>query len=53
MYAKFQQWEIMRCMVKMNDLEELADPLLGGTIGTSTLGLPKDVVMDLDEVDRL
>ena len=39
----------MRCMVKLNDLEELAEPPLGGTLGTSSSGLPKDEAMDLDE----
>ena len=33
MYARFQRHEIMRCMVKINDLEELADPPLSGTLG--------------------
>ena len=39
----------MRCMVKLNDLEELVEPPLGGTPGSSTSGLPKDEVMHLDE----
>ena len=52
MYARFQRHEIMRCMVKINDLEELVEPLLGGTLGTSTLGLPKNEVMDVDESVR-
>ena len=43
----------MRCMVKLNDLEELAEPLLGGTPDASTSAPPKDVAMDLDEDDRL
>lgn len=43
----------MHCMVKLNDLEELAKPSLGGTLGASTSTPPKDVVMDLDEEDRL
>ena len=40
-------------MVKINDLEELVEPPLGGTLGASTLGLPKDEVMDLDGGIRL
>ena len=53
MFAKFQRREIMHCMVKLNNLEELAEPPLGGTPGASTSELPKDVAMDLDEVDGL
>lgn len=49
MYARFQRREIMRCMVKLNDLEELVEQPLGGTLGASTLGIPKDEAMDLDE----
>ena len=40
-------------MVKLNDLEELAEPLLGGAPGVSTSRLAKDEVMDLDDGDRL
>lgn len=43
----------MRCMVKMNNLEELVEPPLQGNSGVSTLDLPKDVAMELDEADRL
>ena len=43
----------MRCMVKLNDLEELVEPPLGGNAGASTLDPPKDVAMDLDEADGL
>ena len=39
----------MRCMVKINDLEELAEPLLSGTLGASTSGTPKDDAMDVEE----
>lgn len=53
MFAKFQWREIMWCMVKLNDLEELAEPLLGGTPGALTSTPPKDVEMDLDEDDGL
>ena len=53
MFAKFQGQEIMRCMVKLNDLEELAETTLGGNSGTSTSDLPKDATMDLDEADKL
>ena len=40
-------------MVKLNDLEELVEPSLGGNPGASTLYLPKDTTMDLDEANEL
>lgn len=43
----------MRCMVKLNDLEQLVEPALGETPRTSTSGLPKDEAMDLDEGVRI
>jgi hypothetical protein len=49
MYARFQRLEIMRCMVKINDLEELAEPPLSGTLGASTSSTPKDNAMDVEE----
>ena len=48
LYARFQRREIMHCMVKIN-LEEQADPLLSGTMGTSTLVTYKGDVMDVEE----
>ena len=39
----------MRCMVKINDLEEKAEPLLSGTMGASTSGNPRDDAMDVEE----
>ena len=39
----------MRCMVKLNNLEELVEPPLGGTPGASTSAQPKDAAMDLEE----
>ena len=39
----------MRCMVKINDLEELAEPPLSGTLGASTSSNPKDDAMDMEE----
>ena len=41
----------MRCMVKLNDLEELDEPPLGGPPGASTSAPPKDAAMDLEEED--
>ena len=49
LYTRFQLYEIMRCMVKINDLEELAEPPLSGTLGASTSGPPKDKSMDVEE----
>lgn len=37
MFTKFQRREIMYCMVKLNDLEDLAEPPLGGTPRASPL----------------
>lgn len=53
MFAKFQRREIMQCMVKLNDLEELVEPLLGETLGASASARPKDAAMELDEDDEL
>lgn len=39
----------MHCMVKFNDLEEMVEPSLGGTLGASTSTPPKDEAMDLEE----
>ena len=41
-YAKFQRREIMRGLVKLNELEEVAEPQLGGLPEASTSSLPKD-----------
>ena len=47
MYTRFQRREIMRCMVKFNDLQEQAEPPLSGTLDASTSGTPKDDTMDM------
>ena len=39
----------MRCMVKINDLEEQAEPPLSGTLGASTSGTSKGDTMDVEE----
>lgn len=49
MYASFQHREIMRCMMKINNLEELAKFPLSGTLGASTSGPPKEKAMDMEE----
>lgn len=38
----------MQALVKVNDLEELAEPLLGGTWEASTLWPPKEEMLDLE-----
>ena len=38
-FAKFQRREIMRCMVKLNDLEDMAEPPLKGALIALTLAL--------------
>lgn len=40
-FAKFQRREIMQSLVKINDLEELVEPPLGGTPKDNTSGPPK------------
>ena len=39
----------MRCMVKINDLEEKVEPLLSGMMGASTSGNPWDSAMEVEE----
>lgn len=36
-YVKFQRREIMRCMVKLNDLEDMVKPPLDGVLEASSL----------------
>ena len=40
----------MRCMVKINDLEEKVEPPLNGTMGASTFGNLWDDVMEVEEI---
>ena len=40
LYSQFHRHETMRCMVKINDLEEKAEPPLNGTMGASTSSNP-------------
>ena len=48
-FAKLQQREIMRSMVKLHDLVDLAEPPWRGMVEASTSGLPRDESMELDE----
>ena len=43
----------MHCMVKLNDLEELAKLPLVGTLSALTSEPPNDATMELDEEDEL
>ena len=52
-YAKFQCREIMRGLVKVNDLEELADPPLGGVPEASTSGSSKEELRDMEMEDAM
>lgn len=52
-FVKFQRREIMRGLVKLNDLEELAKPPLGGTPEATTSGLPKEEMLDLEVEDAI
>ena len=42
----------MRGLVNLNDLEELVEPSLGGTPEATTLGPPKEEMLDLDVEDK-
>lgn len=50
-FTKFQRREIMRGLVKLNELEEVAEPPLGGLPKVSTSRLPRDDTQDLDADD--
>lgn len=52
-FAKFHRREIMRSLVKANDLEELAEPPLGGPLEASTLGPLKEEMLDLEVEDAM
>ena len=47
-YTKFQHREIMRCMVKLNNLEDLAKPPLDGVLKASSSALRKHEGMEMD-----
>ena len=49
LFAHFQHREIMRCMVKINDLEERAESPLYGMMGASTSASFKGDAMDVEE----
>ena len=51
-FGKYQWREAMRCMVKLQDLVDLEEPPLGGTLGAPNSDHSKDEVMDLDGADE-
>ena len=53
MFVKFQHREIMWGLVKLTDLEELVNTSLGGTPEATTLGPPKEEMLDLDVEDDI
>ena len=48
-FAKLQWRDIMRSMVKLHDLVDLAEPPWRGMAEASSSGLPRDESMELDE----
>lgn len=50
-FVKYQRWEAMRSMVKLQDLVDFSEPPLGGTSGALTSYHRKDEAMELDEED--
>ena len=50
-YAKFQCREMMRGLVKLNELEEAAEPLLGDNQERSISRRPRDEAMDMEAED--
>lgn len=52
-FAKFQHREIMRSLVKVNDLEELVEPPLGGVPEASTSGPSREELRDMEMEDAM
>lgn len=50
-YAKFQHREMMRGLVKLNELEEVAKPPLGGNQEHSVSRWPRDEAIDMEAED--
>ena len=48
-FAKLQRREIMRSVVKLHDLVDLAEPPWRGMAEAMTSGLPRDKLMEFDE----
>ena len=49
LFVKFQRRDIMRGLVKLNELEEVAKPPLGGLPKASSSRMPRDDMQDLDD----
>ena len=49
MYAHFQRREFMRSLVKINDLEEQAKPLLSSEVRASSSATYRGYAMDIEE----
>ena len=47
-YAKFQCHEIMRCMVKLNDLEDMDEPPLDGVLEALSSAMRQNKEMDME-----
>lgn len=43
----------MRCLVRVNNLEELAEPPLGGALEANTSGPSKEELLDMERVDAM
>ena len=52
-FAKFQHYKIMRSLVNVKDLEELAEPSLGRASEASTSGPSKEELHDMEMEDAL
>ena len=52
-FAKFQRREITRSLVKVNDLEELVEPPLGGVQEASTFGTSREELRDMEMEDAM
>ena len=52
-YAKFQRREMMRGLVKLNELEEVVEPPLGGHSEAFISRLPRDDPLDMDADDAV
>ena len=50
-FPKFQRREMMRGLVKLNELEDVVEPLLGGNQERSVSRLPRDEPMDMEAED--
>ena len=52
-FAKFQCYEFMHSLVKVNDLEELVEPPLGGVSKANTSGPSREELRDMEMEDAM